>query len=46
MLEELKESFSRAGLILVDEENRPKVKLYKDELTGMFNGSALIVFLP
>ncbi|KAA1064261.1 hypothetical protein PGTUg99_001326 [Puccinia graminis f. sp. tritici] len=43
--EELKDCFSRAGLILVDEENRPKIKLYKDEKTGMFNGSALIVFL-
>jgi len=44
-IEELKECFSRAGLILVDEENRPKIKLYKDESTGMLTGSALIVFL-
>ncbi|WAQ87180.1 hypothetical protein PtA15_8A81 [Puccinia triticina] len=43
--EELKDCFSRAGLILVDEENRPKIKLYKDDKTGIFNGSALIVFL-
>ncbi|KAH9452230.1 hypothetical protein Pst134EB_016186 [Puccinia striiformis f. sp. tritici] len=42
--EELKECFSRAGLILVDEENQPKIKLYKDESTGTFNGTALIVF--
>ncbi|KAI9610292.1 hypothetical protein KEM48_002578 [Puccinia striiformis f. sp. tritici PST-130] len=34
--EELKECFSRAGLILI--------KLYKDESTGTFNGTALIVF--
>lgn len=43
--DELKDCFSRAGLVLVDEENRPKIKLYKDEKTAMFNGSALIVFL-
>ncbi|PLW37591.1 hypothetical protein PCANC_05679 [Puccinia coronata f. sp. avenae] len=44
-LEELKECFSRAGLILVDADNQPKIKLYKDESTHVFNGSALIVFL-
>ncbi|MBW0519588.1 hypothetical protein O181_059303 [Austropuccinia psidii MF-1] len=43
--DELHECFSRAGLILVDEENQPKIKFYKDQTTGLFNGSALVVFL-
>ncbi|KAH9814378.1 hypothetical protein DFH28DRAFT_1127412 [Melampsora americana] len=44
-IDELHETFSKAGLVLVDEENRPKIKLYEDESTGRFNGSALIVYL-
>ncbi|KAI8460542.1 hypothetical protein BY996DRAFT_2216789 [Phakopsora pachyrhizi] len=43
--EELQQCFSRAGLILVDDENKPKIKLYTDPSTGTFNGSALVVFL-
>ncbi|KAG0152317.1 hypothetical protein CROQUDRAFT_85382 [Cronartium quercuum f. sp. fusiforme G11] len=44
-VEELSETFSRAGLILVDADNRPKIKLYTDPQSGLFTGSALIVFL-
>ncbi|EGG05191.1 uncharacterized protein MELLADRAFT_48926 [Melampsora larici-populina 98AG31] len=44
-IDEIHETFSKAGLVLVDEENRPKIKLYEDEQTGRFNGTALIVYL-
>lgn len=44
-VDEIHETFSKAGLVLVDEDNRPKIKLYEDESTGSFNGSALIVYL-
>lgn len=36
--------FSKAGLILVDADDKPKIKLYEDAKTGMRNGDGLVVF--
>jgi HIV Tat-specific factor 1 len=43
-VEEVAAVFSKAGLILVDADDKPKVKLYTDEKTGMRNGDGLVVY--
>lgn len=42
--EEISSVFSKAGLILLDAEGQPKIKLYTDATTGQRNGDALIVY--
>ncbi|WFD29813.1 hypothetical protein MSPP1_000826 [Malassezia sp. CBS 17886] len=41
---EIAEVFSRYGVLLEDDQGRPKVKLYYDERTKAFKGEALIVY--
>ena len=36
--------FSKAGLILLDAEGQPKIKLYTDSGTGVRNGDGLVVY--
>lgn len=36
--------FSKAGLILLDADGEPKIKLYSDSATGMRNGDGLVVY--
>lgn len=43
-VEEVASVFGKAGLILVDADDQPKVKLYSDAKTGMRNGDGLVVF--
>lgn len=42
--EEVGSVFGKAGLILVDADDQPKIKLYTDAKTGMRNGDGLVVF--
>lgn len=42
--EEISGVFSKAGLILLDAEGKPKIKLYTDPTTKQRNGDALIVY--
>ncbi|GAA5967514.1 hypothetical protein JCM3765_004692 [Sporobolomyces pararoseus] len=42
----LSKIFSKAGLILQDPiTNEPRIKLYKDSITGQFKGEGLVVYL-
>lgn len=41
--EEVAARFGRFGLIMEDDEGKPKVKLYQSE-NGVFNGDALVVY--
>ncbi|KAG9038049.1 hypothetical protein FRB95_002977 [Tulasnella sp. JGI-2019a] len=41
---ELADAFGKFGLIEIDDKDEPKIKLYADEMTGQFNGEALIVY--
>jgi len=43
-VEEVNSVFSKAGLILVDADDKPKIKLYEDAKTGTRNGDGLVVF--
>ncbi|PWN47371.1 hypothetical protein IE53DRAFT_390490, partial [Violaceomyces palustris] len=41
---EIASVFSRYGLLLEDDEGRPRIKLYHDQATGAFKGEALVVY--
>lgn len=43
-MHEIAEVFSRYGVLLEDNDGRPRVKLYNDESTGAFKGEALVVY--
>lgn len=43
-VDQLSETFSKAGLILEDVSGEPKIKMYRDE-NGRFKGEALVVYL-
>ncbi|WFD36838.1 hypothetical protein MCUN1_003728 [Malassezia cuniculi] len=42
--DEIASVFSRYGVLLEDDEGKPRIKLYHDEQTGMFKGEALVVY--
>ncbi|SAM60707.1 related to Splicing factor U2AF-associated protein 2 [Ustilago bromivora] len=42
--EEIARVFSRYGVLLEDDEGKPRVKMYYDERTGVFRGEALVVY--
>lgn len=43
--EELSTVFSKAGLILLGADGKPKIKLYDDASTGQRNGEGLVVYM-
>ncbi|KAN0060512.1 hypothetical protein ACQY0O_007847 [Thecaphora frezii] len=42
--EEIAAVFSRYGLLLEDDEGRPRIKMYHDQATRQFKGEALVVY--
>ena len=42
--DEIASVFSRYGLLLEDDEGKPRIKLYYDDATGQFKGEALVVY--
>lgn len=42
---EVSEAFSKCGVIKVDEQGRPRIKLYTDKATGLLKGDALVSYL-
>ncbi|GAA5930120.1 U2 snRNP complex subunit CUS2 [Sporobolomyces koalae] len=44
-VEQIEDVFSKAGLILQDATNHPRIKLYTDPATGQFKREALVVYL-
>ncbi|KAM0790370.1 hypothetical protein ACM66B_003252 [Microbotryomycetes sp. NB124-2] len=42
--DQIKQVFSKAGLIMEDADGEPRIKLYKDD-KGLFKGEALVVYL-
>ena len=43
-IEEVSSAFSKAGLILLDADGQPKIKLYTDSSKGERNGEGLVVY--
>lgn len=44
MADEIATVFSRYGLLLEDDEGKPRIKMYYDDKTSMFRGEALVVY--
>ncbi|KXZ50931.1 hypothetical protein GPECTOR_14g177 [Gonium pectorale] len=44
-IQEVNETFSKCGIIKVDEKGHPRIKLYRDKATGMLKGDALVSYL-
>jgi HIV Tat-specific factor 1 len=42
--DEIARVFSRYGVLLEDDQGKPRVKMYHDDKTGMFRGEALVVY--
>ncbi|EPQ29016.1 uncharacterized protein PFL1_03306 [Pseudozyma flocculosa PF-1] len=42
--DEIASVFSRYGLLLEDDEGKPRIKMYRDQATGQFKGEALVVY--
>ncbi|CBQ68013.1 related to Splicing factor U2AF-associated protein 2 [Sporisorium reilianum SRZ2] len=43
-VDEIARVFSRYGVLLEDDQGQPRIKMYRDERTGMFKGEALVVY--
>ena len=43
--QEVAAAFAKCGVVRVDDEGAPRVKLYKDERTGAPNGTALVNYM-
>lgn len=41
---EIASVFSRYGILAIDDDGNPRIKLYQDEPTGMFKGEALLTY--
>lgn len=42
--DEIARVFSRYGVLLEDDNGKPRIKMYHDDKTGMFKGEALVVY--
>ncbi|GLC33273.1 hypothetical protein PLESTB_000352100 [Pleodorina starrii] len=44
-VQEVNETFSKCGIVKVDEKGHPRIKLYRDKATGLLKGDALVSYL-
>ena len=45
MPDDVKQVFTKCGILKEDDDGRPRVKIYRDKATGMVKGDGLVSYL-